>query len=120
MVSPVLSNLYLDRLDKFVEHELLPRFNTSLQRKYNRHYKALQHRMLSSKRRGDIPSYRTFRKQLQQVPAYDRHDPDFRRLRYARYCDDFLLGFLGPKEEAEQIKTALKQFLAETLHSLRV
>jgi len=42
-------------------------------------------------------------------------DPDFRRLRYVRYADDFLLGFIGPKEEAQKIKEQLRGYLAEIL-----
>ncbi len=30
-------------------------------------------------------------------------DPDYRRLRYVRYADDFLLGFVGPASEAKDI-----------------
>ena len=40
------------------------------------------------------------------MPSRDPNDPDFRRLWYVRYADDFLLGFSGPREEAEQIKTS--------------
>ena len=36
-------------------------------------------------------------------------------LRYVRYADDFVLGFSGPKAEAEQIKESLKTFLRDTL-----
>ena len=39
------------------------------------------------------------------------NDPDYRRLRYVRYADDFLLGFVGPKIEAQDIKEELKAFL---------
>ena len=42
-------------------------------------------------------------------------DPGFRRLSYVRYADDVLLGFTGPKAEAEEIKAALALFLRETL-----
>ncbi|MET8047864.1 group II intron reverse transcriptase/maturase [Streptosporangium sp. NPDC005286] len=45
----------------------------------------------------------------------DPHDPGFRRLRYVRYCDDHLLGFTGPKAEAEEIKQRLAQFLRDDL-----
>jgi hypothetical protein len=38
-----------------------------------------------------------------------------RRLRYIRYADDFLLGFTGPKEEAEEIKSELEHFLRDHL-----
>jgi hypothetical protein len=42
-------------------------------------------------------------------------DPGYRRLRYIRYADDHILGFTGPKAEAEEIKGKLAQFLRETL-----
>ena len=42
-------------------------------------------------------------------------DPGYRRLRYVRYADDILLGFTGPKAEAEEIKRRLAQFLQEDL-----
>lgn len=43
------------------------------------------------------------------------NDPGYRRLRYIRYADDHLLGFVGPKAEAEQIKDQLARFLKDTL-----
>ena len=42
-------------------------------------------------------------------------DPGYRRLKYARYADDHILGFIGPKAEAEEIKAKLAAFLRETL-----
>ena len=42
-------------------------------------------------------------------------DPNYRRLKYVRYADDFLLGFIGPKSEAEEIKRKLEAFLREQL-----
>ena len=55
------------------------------------------------------------RKQAQQLPSIDPQDSDYRRLRYCRYADDFILGFVGPKEEAEVIKQRLRTFLQEEL-----
>ena len=55
------------------------------------------------------------RKQMQQLPSRDPHDPDYRRLRYVRYADDFVLGFIGPKAEVKQIKDSLETFLRDTL-----
>ncbi|GLV76112.1 hypothetical protein Shyhy02_41120 [Streptomyces hygroscopicus subsp. hygroscopicus] len=48
-------------------------------------------------------------------PSPDPGDPAYRRLRYIRYADDHLLGFTGPKAEAEQIKQRLTQFLRDEL-----
>src|SRR4051794_28314954 len=49
------------------------------------------------------------------MPSRDPNDPEFRRLWYVRYADDWLLGFSGPREEAEAIKAQLNEFLGETL-----
>ena len=49
------------------------------------------------------------------LPSADPDDPDYRRLRYCRYADDHLLGFTGPKAEAEDIKQRLAEFLREEL-----
>ena len=50
-------------------------------------------------------------KQRRQIPLGDPNDPDYRSLRYSRYADDFLLGFAGPRTEAEEIKQKIMQFL---------
>jgi hypothetical protein len=52
---------------------------------------------------------------MRTLPSTDPMDPGYRRLRYVRYADDHLLGFTGPKAEAEEIKGKLTQFLRETL-----
>ena len=58
---------------------------------------------------------KTLRRQMQRLPSGDPTDPGFRRLRYVRYADDFVLGLIGPKAEAEQIKASLATFLSTTL-----
>src|SRR5664280_1082251 len=53
--------------------------------------------------------------QLRPLPSKDPQDPGYRRLRYIRYADDELLGFTGPKAEAEDIKDRLARFLRDEL-----
>ena len=55
------------------------------------------------------------RKAMQQLPSGDPYDPGYRLLRYMRYADDSVLGFIGPKAEAGQIKESLETFLRDTL-----
>ena len=52
---------------------------------------------------------------MQQYPSVDPYDPEYRRLLYVRYADDFLLGLAGPRAEAEEIKARLATFLQTTL-----
>ena len=117
ILSPLLSNIYLDRLDRFVETILIPQYTRSgiRGRQRNREYMALQMRMLHRKKRGNLTAYKELRKELQRMPSYNVKDPNFRRLYYARYADDFLLGLTGPKEEAEGIKEQLREFLSKEL-----
>ena len=68
-----------------------------------------------ARRRGDFAAARELGKQLRSLPSVDPQDPGYRRLRYCRYADDTLLGFSGPKAEAEQIKQRLAQFLRDDL-----
>jgi len=47
--------------------------------------------------------------------ARDQSDPNFRRLHYIRYADDFILGFTGPREDAVAIQSQIKLFLENKL-----
>jgi hypothetical protein len=113
--SPILMNIYLDRLDQFVETVLLPRYNCGDQRRRYHPYMAL----LNAARRRTEAGQRDQAKRLRQpapsMPSRDPADPNFRRLWYVRYADDTLLGFSGPRAEAEEIKGQLTAFLRDTL-----
>jgi group II intron reverse transcriptase/maturase len=115
VVSPILSNIYLDRLDKFVETTLLEAHNRGKRRKENRRYARTQRRARHLASRGLAEEARALRRQVQAMPSVALNDPDYRRLRYLRYADDFLLGFSGPRSEAEEIKRQLGEFLHEQL-----
>jgi group II intron reverse transcriptase/maturase len=115
IVSPVLANLALDRLDQYVERTLLPTHNRGQRRKVNPEYARLISRAWKKERRGHREEAKALRKQAQHLPAIDPTDLYFRRLRYVRYADDFLLGFIGPRREAAAIKRQLGEFLRHTL-----
>jgi Reverse transcriptase (RNA-dependent DNA polymerase)/Type II intron maturase len=115
VVSPILSNIYLDRLDQFVEKVLLPAYNRGARRKPYPPYMALLNAARNKRIAGDLDKAKTLRRQAQQMPSRDPNDPEFRRLWYVRYADDWLLGLSGPREEAEAIKAQLNEFLRGTL-----
>jgi group II intron reverse transcriptase/maturase len=115
VLSPCLSNIYLDRLDTFVETVLLPGYTRGVLRRRNLEYKRISNALARARNRGDHAVVRALRKQLRSLPTQDPSDPGYRRLRYVRYADDILLGFAGPKAEAEEIKGRLAQFLQEDL-----
>jgi group II intron reverse transcriptase/maturase len=115
VVSPVLSNIYLHRLDAYVEQILIPHYTRGASRRSNPVYRKVVNDSARARARGDRETARRLRTRMRQLPRGDPHDPGYRRLRYLRYADDHLLGFTGPKAEAEEIKTCLAAFLREDL-----
>src|SRR5713226_160113 len=115
IVSPILSNILLDKLDTFVETVLIPQHSRGKRRKANKHYTHLLDQAKGLFKQGQKEAAQRVRRQAQQLPSYDTQDPNYRRLRYCRYADDFVLGFTGPKSEAEEIKQQLRTFLREEL-----
>ncbi|HEX2912256.1 MAG TPA: reverse transcriptase domain-containing protein [Chloroflexia bacterium] len=111
IVGPILSNIYLDRLDKFVEGELLPQYNLGERRGYNPTYLKTMQQSNTLKKSGQTKLALKLRRKGQQLPSLNTTNPEYRRLRYCRYADDVLLGFTGPREEAEKIKQQLGEFL---------
>ena len=117
VASPILSNIYLHKLDEFVETVLIPEYTRGERRARNPAYLELQSLLRTVRQHGDRPLARAVRRRMTSLPSADPYDPHYRRLRYTRYADDHLLGFTGPKAEAEaeQIKQRLAAFLHDEL-----
>jgi group II intron reverse transcriptase/maturase len=115
IASPLLANIYLDQLDQFVERDLLPRYNRGKIRKINPEWRGVNNAINNNRERLSGDEYQRLVCLRRTLPSYVTDDPDFRRLRYVRYADDFLLGFIGPKSEAEEIKGQIRDFLDNTL-----
>jgi group II intron reverse transcriptase/maturase len=113
--SPILSNLLLHKLDSYVETTLIPHYTRGSKRKLNKAYVQRMTRAHSLMRQGQIKAALQLRKQAQRLPSVDPRDPAYRRLKYCRYADDFVLAFTGPKAEAEASKHQLSRFLREEL-----
>jgi len=115
VASPILSNIYLHRLDVFVETVLIPEYTRGNVRRRNPEYSKVNRAIAHGRRCGDRAAVRELRKRQHGLPSGDPHDPGYRRLHYVRYADDTLLGFTGPKAEAEEIKQRLATFLRDDL-----
>lgn len=115
VISPILSNLILDKLDKFIETQLIPSNTRGQRRKTNTRYVALTVAASRAREKGELEKVKSLMKQAQTIPSREPNDPNFRRLWYVRYADDFLLGFTGPKVEAMDIKQKLSDYLKEEL-----
>jgi group II intron reverse transcriptase/maturase len=115
ILSPILSNISLNKLDKYIEQILIPEYTKGTKRQANSEYESLMHKAMWLRKKGRKEEANVLRKAGQRLPSQIPDDPTYRRLKYVRYADDWVLGFIGPKEEAEEIKWQIGQYLRETL-----
>jgi hypothetical protein len=104
----------LNELDTFVEDVLIPEYTRGKQRKVNPTYEKWKRQATKAKTQGDREQYQHAISMKRHVPSVLPDDPNYSRLHYIRYADDFLLGYTGSREETEQIKRRIQAFL-ETL-----
>jgi group II intron reverse transcriptase/maturase len=90
VLSPLLANIYLDKLDQYAEQELIPEYTKGEARRPNAAYQSMYKKAFRARKEGRIEEAKLLRQLQQQLPSLDLDDPDFRRLRYVRYADDFL------------------------------
>ena len=114
-LSPLLSNIYLNKFDQYVTETLIPEYTKGRMRKDNPAYKQAHNHVYQYRKKGDRTRTKQWIKRRRQLPSRDPNDAEYRRLRYCRYADDFLLGFIGTKTEAEQIKCKIKDWLSNNL-----
>ena len=88
IVSPLLSNILLGKLDTFVETVLIPRYTQGEKRALNQEYVKRHKQMHKLLRKGQKEAALKVRKQLQKLPSIDPCDSNYRRLKYVRYADD--------------------------------
>jgi group II intron reverse transcriptase/maturase len=115
IISPLLANIYLTELDRFVENTLIPAYTNGERRGLYPPYQEIQKKLSRARYYKDGETISRLKRIQRQFPSSDPMDPGYRRLRYVRYADDFLLGFAGPKNEAEVIRDRLSEYLRDHL-----
>ncbi|MFR9546996.1 MAG: group II intron reverse transcriptase/maturase [Rikenellaceae bacterium] len=125
IISPLLANIYLGKLDKFMA-EYIQNFDMGKNRKKNAEsctltYKRrwLLHKLKTetneSKRAELVKEYKANQAQSALIPFGDEMDESYKRLKYVRYADDFLIGVIGSKADAQRIKEDITKYLTEVL-----
>ena len=115
IISPLLSNIYLNELDRFFEDTLRPRYTQGKWRGRNPTWVRVQVQMDRAWDAEDRELYKQLQSEHRKLPSFDPCEPGYRRLKYVRYADDFLLGFVGPASEAREIRDQIGEFLATNL-----
>ena len=125
IVSPILANIYLDKLDKYVK-EYIQHFDMGTKRRPGKESNDLANerkrtvRKLKKIKDGTekaalVARLKAIEQERAAFPNGDEMDGSYRRLKYIRYADDFILGVIGSKEDALRIKEDIKSFLSESL-----
>ena len=125
IVSPILANIYLDKLDKYVK-EYIRHFDMGTKRRPGKESNDLANerkrtvRKLKKIKDGTekaalVARLKAIEQERAAFPNGDEMDESYRRLKYIRYADDFILGVIGSKEDALRIKEDIKSFLSESL-----
>lgn len=125
IISPILANIYLDKLDKYMK-QYADNFNTGEKRavrpeywrlssKIRKRNLKLQNTIDAEKRRKIISEIQALQKQQLNTVRSDPMDAEYKRLRYERYADDFLIGVIGSKEDCRRLKQDVKAFLEQQL-----
>lgn len=125
IVSPILANIYLDKLDKYMK-EYIKRFDKGGKRKPSRatadfanarkrDVRKLKTVTEENERRELLRKIRDDEKKRVLVSNGDEMDENYKRIKYVRYADDFLIGIIGSKADAKTVKEDIKYFLSEKL-----
>ena len=62
-----------------------------------------------------IGEIKLIQQELRNHKTYEQMDSKYRRLRYVRYADDFLIGIIGSKDDAIKVKADLTEYLENEL-----
>ena len=126
IISPILANIYLDKFDKYM-NEYIHNFNEGKKRKPDTVYAKYALRKIRAERKLKIETDKKKRefylnrineccKARNNYPSLDEMDSSYRRLKYIRYADDFLIGIIGSKADCVKVKKDIKDFLGEKLN----
>nr|YP_009054638.1 hypothetical reverse transcriptase/maturase [Chromochloris zofingiensis]AIK29126.1 hypothetical reverse transcriptase/maturase [Chromochloris zofingiensis] len=111
VLSPLLCNVYMHELDKFVS-SLVQKHCKGSKHVQNKTYSALLQKLNNT---SNMTEKREIRANLRKIPVGDPFDPNLIRVRYVRYADDFVVSVLGPHSLAVRLLKEIEEFLGNTL-----
>lgn len=108
LISPLLSNIYLNEFDQWIEKTLIPETTRGKRQKVNPTYSWTSTEINAARKNSDTQSI--------WIPPVAACDTAYRRCQYVRYASSFLIGFVGTKADAEIIKARLLDYLNQELN----
>ena len=121
-VSPILANIYMSELDNYLG-KYQEQFKAGIgKRKVSKEYGRARRQYVRKKEElkllqthEAVAAFKDAQKNLLNTPYYVQADPEYKSLHFNRYADDFIVGIIGSRKDAEKIKTDIRDFLANTL-----
>ena len=112
IISPILANIYLSELDTFVA-KLKKEFDIGVKATINPVYRILsKHKERAKNMKDKLRLHR----ELLKTPSKLDIDPNFKKLEYIRYADDWIIGVRGSKENCVRIMENIRIFLKDELN----
>nr|YP_009568394.1 hypothetical protein [Orbilia oligospora]QBL02024.1 hypothetical protein [Orbilia oligospora] len=111
VLSPLLANIVLHEMDKYITENIAPKFHLGTRRRGNPEYKKIIYARDPKNPNRTDEGAKIALKLVRKMNRQDPLDPNFRRNMYIRYADDFIFLLEGPLTEAQWIKTEIKEFL---------
>ena len=122
IISPLLANIYLHELDKFVL-KLKEEFDAPGKKQFTTEYNHARGQVYAwskkykkasgEQKKQAYKQWQKARKIMLKTPAKSQTD---KVIKYVRYADDFLIGVNGNREECQKIKQQIRDFMVNELH----
>ena len=129
IISPILANIYLNELDVFMaqyaqtfrqgdKRRINPAYKKPLDKRRGKQewLKRNEHKISQEQKAAVKAEIDEINQYLRTIPYVDPMDDGYKRLVYVRYADDFLIGVIGSKVDAKQVKADVGQFIRQQLH----
>lgn len=114
IISPILANIYLHELDIFVSN-IIGEFNKGTYKKKNPQYMKWYWKRRWALEKGRMEKAQEYLNEMRKLPVYDPFDPDYVKVDYYRYADDFVIFISGSKRVALEIRERIRFFLKDNL-----
>ncbi len=112
IISPILANIFMSQLDIKVE-QLKKDFDIGQKSKLSTEASKSHNRIAYAKKRGRMDLVAAYAKEARKLPSAAFNDPNFKKLSYVRYADDWMIGVKGTYEETVQILDKVRNHLNE-------
>lgn len=109
IISPLLANIFLHQLDEYIA-SLKVNFDKGTKPQRSPKARNFEGRIVRAKKRGDMELVHHLSIEARKFSSINFEDPNFRRLMYLRYADDWIIGIRGTQKDTLEILEKVSNF----------